>query len=244
MICRYYQWLWHKARRQGRSGLTLIVYGIDSSASAFCTAAKNHLLTFVQHGVILCWAWFKLSHSFWTLSFGPHGSQQRIMDKMFWSHRNCICSYPQGRRNGLWCLRADLINHPGKFQKGSARKIYLQYTLWKIKPYLDQAELWLSAQPCCQTAGLAFGAESRKRKYISLEESVQRLTEVRHLVPADQSCLETSLISIPNAGWRAFKKTDLLKMKAHSKAAIQNARGGILPQAEKYGVTENNLCKK
>lgn len=33
-------------------------------------------------------------------------------------------------------------------------------------------------------------------------------------------------------------------MKAHSKAAIQNARGGILPQAEKYGVTENNLCKK
>jgi len=43
------------------------------------------------------------------------------MDKMFWSHRNYICSYSQGRRNGLWCLRADLISHPGKLQIRSAR---------------------------------------------------------------------------------------------------------------------------
>lgn len=86
----------------------------------------------------------------------------------------------------------------------------------------------MSAQPCCQTAGLAVGAESRKRKYISLEGPIQRLIEVRDLVLADQNYLETSLIPIPNACWRAFKKTDLLKMKAHSKAAIQNTHGGVL----------------
>lgn len=89
--------------------------------------------------------------------------------------------------------------------------------------------LWLSAQPCCQTAGLAVGAESRKRQYVSLKEFIQRLTEVRDLVPTDQNCLETSLIPIPNAFWRAFRKTGLLKMKAHSKAAIQNAHGDVLP---------------
>lgn len=46
---------------------------------------------------------------------------------------------------------------------------------------------------------------------------------------ADQNYLEASLISFPNACWRAFKKGDVLKMKAHSKPAIQNAYGGILP---------------
>lgn len=58
---------------------------------------------------------------------------------------------------------------------------------------------------------------------------MRRLTEVRDLIHADQNYLEASLISIPNAYWRAFKKTDFLKMKAHSKTAIQNAHGGILP---------------
>lgn len=68
-----------------------------------------------------------------------------------------------------------------------------------------------------------------RRKYIFLKASMRRLTEVRDLIHADQNYLEASLISIPSAYWRAFKKTDFLKMKAHSKTAIQNAHGGILP---------------
>lgn len=59
------------------------IYGIDSSASAFCAAAKNNFLPFLLHGIILCWAWFKLSCSFWTLSFGPRGTEQELGTKCF-----------------------------------------------------------------------------------------------------------------------------------------------------------------
>lgn len=83
-ICSYKQWLWHGPRRQGGSGLTLIIpYRIDSSASAFYTATKNNFLTFLLHVIILSWASFKLSHSVWTLSFGPHGNQQESRTKYF-----------------------------------------------------------------------------------------------------------------------------------------------------------------
>lgn len=60
----------------------------------------------------------------------------------------------------------------------------------------------------------------------------------QRLVPTNQNYLETSLISFPNARWRVFKNTGLFKIKAHSKAAIQNDHGGMLSQAEKHGAME------
>ena len=84
MICSYQQWLCIGLEdRVEVVWLECAIYGIDSSASAFCTAAKNNFLTFVLHGIILCWTWFKPCHSFWTLSLGPHGTQQELWTKCF-----------------------------------------------------------------------------------------------------------------------------------------------------------------
>lgn len=130
------------------------IYGIDSSASAFCAAAKKNFLPFLLHGTVLCWAWFKLSRSFWTLIWATW-NRAGIRDKMFCSHRSYICSYPHWR-SGLRCLRADLINHPGKFQIRSARTKYLQCTLGKTKTFsrssrpLAECPAWLpNSWPGC-----------------------------------------------------------------------------------------------
>lgn len=196
-----------------------VIYRISNTASAFHTAAKNNLLLFVLRDVIVCWTWFKLPCSFW-----PHGTQQEL-----WTKCLGVTEVTSAVTHCLWCLRADLINHPGKCCIRSAITKYLQYTVGKMKSLLDKVGLWLSAQPCCQTAGLAAGAENRKSKYVSLEECAWRLTEVRVLIPTDQNYLETSVTSIPNSCWRALNKISLFKMKAHSKTTIQNDHGGTNP---------------
>lgn len=125
-------------------------------------------------------------------------------------------------------------------------KIFTVYS-GKIKSLLDKVGLWLSAQPCCRTAGLAARAESWKRKYVYLEECAWRLTEVRDLIPIDQNYLETSLTSIPNSCWRALTKSVYLKWNLIQRLPFKmtmEAQILVCSQAKKYSVMEISLYEQ